>query len=154
MKVYKPEPQEIAKLIELGKDMWAESNFYATGEFDEVAVIAFSSYLYTNDDVLVLAVKATEDGGPVGMLVGQKVPYFFAPSKFMAVDHIVYVAPEHRGSSAAVRLLRGFVEWAEAKDVLELRLGVSTGVNPERTGKLYEKLGFANIGGIFTKRLI
>lgn len=153
MIVYRPEPKEFPTLIKMGAGMWEESNFYSTDEYDEEALQKLGEALYSHPDGVVLAVKESHDSAPFGMMVGQAVPYFFAPSKKMAIDFLVYVAPEKRGTSAAFRLLKAFESWARNKGVHEMRLGVSTGVEPERTAKLYRKLGFKNVGGIFTKPL-
>jgi GNAT superfamily N-acetyltransferase len=153
MIVTTPTVTEFPAIAELGRRMWAESKYAAVGEYDAEACMDFGWFLLNNDIGFFVVAKASEDTEPVGMFLGQLVPYFFAPSKLQATDNVVYVAPEHRGSTAFLRMLRAFERWAEDKGVFELVVGVSTRVNAERTGALYQKMGYTHIGGIFNKRI-
>lgn len=64
----------------------------------------------------------------------------------MAWDLLTYVVPEHRGG-LGIRLIKAYIERAKLLDIDDIHIGVSTGLEPERTGKLYERLGFRHIGG-------
>ena len=88
------------------------------------------------------AFVAEEDGILVGMIAGVPVEHFFSTDKY-ASDLVVYVAPEKRGSSALLRLVRAFEEWCFGTEgVREVTLGVSTGVHADATVRVYEKLGY------------
>lgn len=84
---------------------------------------------------------AVKDDQLVGMVGGMLVEHFFSSQKF-STDLVVYVTPEQRGSSAGVRLIAAYEEWAFTNGAEECGLGVSTGVEQERTVCIYERLGY------------
>ena len=45
-----------------------------------------------------------------------------------------------------VRLLDSFENWAKAKGVEELRIGISTGVNMDSFDRLMKKRGYSMVG--------
>lgn len=87
----------------------------------------------------------------VGVFAGCAFEHFFG-TDLVASDLILYVDPEHRGSSAAPRLIKAYEQWARGVGVKEIQLGVSTGVQPERTLRLFEKLGFGDTAYMLRKR--
>lgn len=93
-------------------------------------------------------VATDEDNIPVGMLIGQITPYIFS-GDLIAVDDAWYMVPKMRGSIQGVKLLKQFVKWGLGKGAVEVCVGVSTGVNLPRTGKLLSRLGFTEVGGTF-----
>ena len=95
----------------------------------------------------------TEAGGSlVGMFGGYLTDYFFCEER-LACDLLLFVEREHRGSSAALRMIRAFSRWAAERGAREVCLGVSTNINAERTGEFYERMGFARVGGLYKQRL-
>lgn len=124
----------------MARAMHEESPRYRGMTFSEKKAIAmidnYASWFSTGG-----AFVAELDGQRIGMIAGAVTEHFFTEDKF-ATDFVVYVKPEHRGSSAAVRLIKAFEEWATEQGVKEICLGVSTEVDPERTVCLYERLGY------------
>ena len=86
----------------------------------------------------------------VGIVVGLINEFWFSSERY-AMDLALYVHPEYRGSSAAIRLLTEFTKWCSTKNVKQIRMGESTRVNPEATKKLYEKVGFEVAGQLFVR---
>jgi hypothetical protein len=86
------------------------------------------------------------------VLAGYITEYAFC-SELVATDQIVYVIRRKRGTRAVLHLLKEFREWARQRGARELVLGITTGVDAERTGDLYRRLGFEFAGGNFTQRL-
>lgn len=84
---------------------------------------------------------AEKDGNIIGMVGGIITEHFFNHEKF-SVDFAVYVEPEHRGGSTVVRLVDTYEKWAQAQGVREISLGVSTGLEQEKTVCIYQKLGY------------
>lgn len=158
MIVNPPKPAELRFLAEMGRDMWEESVFKVTQDYDISSVIEFGVTVLTEflsgGDYFVNVARETNGTAPVGMIVGQVVPYFFCPNRRNAVDHIVYVSPNYRGTSAAHRLLKEFEKWAKDKGAIEMSIGTSTGVHPEKTHDFYVKMGYTHTGGIFKKPLV
>lgn len=89
-------------------------------------------------------------GTLVGMFGGVVVEHFFSTTK-MACDVVLYVTPEYRGTRIAPRLVHAFERWAIEAGADELVLGVSTGIEADRTASLYERLGYERSGITLTK---
>lgn len=141
--------EDVPALVALGRDMHDESPRFRGLPYDETQVTYVGRNLIENEDGLVLV--AEHDGQLAGMLAGVAVQHFFC-AEFYATDLVFYVVPEHRGSSAAFRLLAQWRTHWRSRGVTELVLGVSTEVHPERTMRLYERLGYRRSGGIMVSR--
>ncbi len=102
------------------------------------------------DDLVLLAV---EDGQVIGYLWA--ATHCLAPWSFIRVasDYLFYVMPEHRGSRAAIRLVRAYTEWAGKVGCLEVRLSVASGIHHDRTEKFYEAAGFTRYASTFNSKL-
>lgn len=90
--------------------------------------------------------------GRVGMFIGSLQRFYFSEERG-AFDLLWYVRPEARGGTAGVRLLDAFVGWSKDKGVREVRLGVSTGVDVEKTDRVLRRLGFSHVGGSYCLRM-
>ncbi|MCR9254696.1 MAG: GNAT family N-acetyltransferase [Alphaproteobacteria bacterium] len=89
---------------------------------------------------------AEKDGNVVGSIGLVKRPYWFSTESAWS-DLWFYVLPEHRGR-AGLDLLRAVK--ARATDLNErVVLGVSTGDAGGRKDRLYRRLGFEPIGGMY-----
>lgn len=88
-----------------------------------------------------------EEDEPAGMLGAWCRPPIFS-KECVASDHLVYVSPRYRGSSAFIKLVRAYVRWAKKRAKL-IFLATSTGYETE---KLYTRLGFIKRGGIYQLR--
>jgi GNAT superfamily N-acetyltransferase len=142
--------EDIDKLTELGARMHAESAYAFLAYDAEKVRRTIASYIDDPETYCVLA--AQQEQSIVGMLGAYLIDYFFCDEK-LACDVVVYVDAGFRGSSAATRLIRAFREWAAARGAREICLGISTGIDVERTGAFYERLGFAGAGGVYKQRL-
>lgn len=142
-------PSDVSDVVNLAKRMHAESAYrdldFSAPKVAQLALVAANSsgwYL-----------RVAYDGKtPVGMISGQITAYSFSDDK-MANDLVWYVIPERRGSPVAVRLAKGYVEWARGHGVREIKLSSSSNVEPEKTARLLERLGFERIGTIHKMRL-
>lgn len=85
--------------------------------------------------------------GPRGFLTAFLSPYSFSRT-IVAVHDIFYVLPEARGSSAAIRLVRFFQEWARASGAWMAMIAQHTNIEPERTTRFYERAGFRFMGTV------
>lgn len=157
MIVRKPKPSELQEMVDLGKVMWGEGVFNVTEDYDSDAAMDFGLNALTESmsggDFYMCVAKEDESSPIIGMVIGQSVPYFFCPKKKMVVDHIVYVHKDKRGSSAAYRMLKDFEDWAKTQNAVEISMGVSTGIHPEKTHDFYTKMGYTHAGGIYKKPL-
>lgn len=87
------------------------------------------------------AFVAEQNGVLVGMFGGVVVEYMFSEERY-ASDLAVYVTPPYRGSSAFIRLVAAFEQWAISQNAREIILGVSTDVGTAGTLMMYERLGY------------
>lgn len=142
--------ENIKDVVYLAEKMHGESA-YADMPFsvEVVAQRIYDQVILSEDGFGVIAYK---DTNPVGMIGGALATQFFGPSIF-AYDFGWYVTPKQRGSSIAIRLLKKFEKWAKKRGAEELHLGVTTGVNPEKTAKMFERMGYTYVGKNYTLKL-
>lgn len=71
----------------------------------------------------------------------------------VASDLLFYILPEKRGCLIGAQLVKSYRSWAEAEGCYEARLSLASGINEERTGKMYNKLGFDYFGIVYNSTL-
>jgi GNAT superfamily N-acetyltransferase len=97
---------------------------------------------------LGLILVAESDGKLVGVMVAL-ANYHYACDFIQACDLALFVYPEHRGGTAGARLVKSYVQWAQNIGA-EPTIGINTGVEVERSGKLLAALGAKNSGTNWT----
>ncbi|MBT7542385.1 MAG: GNAT family N-acetyltransferase [Gammaproteobacteria bacterium] len=139
MVIRKADTDDLPSLIRLGREMHQEAPTFNTLDFDEQTLVA----LFNSPGMVEYGACfiAEDKGETIGMFCGLVIPHFFGHS-LMANDLCLFVTKSRRGGTAAYRLIKTFESWAIAKGAVSLRFGISTNVEPERTLKLYEKLGY------------
>lgn len=94
----------------------------------------------------VLTVVAYRNGDAVGILMAVEWEHPLFTGRPVS-DMLVYVLPEHRGSTLAVRMIKMMERWAEELGAEGIMLGQSTRVGDmRRVMKFYEKLGYEPTG--------
>lgn len=127
-------------LVEAGLEMQSESSYrYLT--YDPDRVRSFLSGLIGTQYVRVYE----KDERIVAGMVGVATPAWFSED-MMATDLALFVEKKHRGSMAAVRLIRDFLRWAKDRGVKQIRPGVSTGAVGSAGSRLYESMDFEAVG--------
>lgn len=129
--------EDMPLLLYMGRLMHEESPRFSVHPFIEERAAQTIQYIINNDSGFI----AQDNERVVGMIGGALVPHYFSNVVF-ANDLAVYVTPEYRGGRAALLLVKAFEDWAMRNGAIEIVLGLSTGINPERTGKFYERLGY------------
>ena len=99
-----------------------------------------------------ILIAENNQGELVGMLAGYMVDFFFCDGNVVQ-DRVYYVLPEHRGSSAAFKLILAFRRWAESKGASELSINMSVAIDMPRFNKLMNHLGFNCCGSNFAMTL-
>lgn len=138
-------PADARTIADLGAAMHATSSF-ADMDYSAETVERFVHGLIESDQ---FAVVAEQDGKVFGLMLGAVTESWFGGSK-VANDFALYVTPEHRGSSAAVRMVQQFVGWALSRGAKQIRPGVSTG--SATAVRMYERMGFECVGACFVLR--
>jgi GNAT superfamily N-acetyltransferase len=90
--------------------------------------------------------------GVVGMLAGYVTDYFFSDVR-VAQDKWFYVLPQHRGSSAALKLMIAFRRWAENRQARELCINMSVDIDQPRFDRFMRHLDFRSCGSNFVLAL-
>lgn len=101
---------------------------------------------------VLLAALAEAGTQPIGMVTAVAGDYAFSTERRAMCD-LLYVVPDRRGALAAVRLVGHFEKWAYLAGAKTAIMGISTGIHPERTGQLFERLGYSVMGTSYRKAL-
>lgn len=136
----------LAKDIDTVAAMYQElhvTSAYSKLRWNQRKALNFLQVCVANPDIF--AVVTETKGRITGFMLAMVQEHWLADGA-MASDLTLYVEPGKRGGIAAVRLIKAYKCWAESKKVVYTNLGVSTGIEIERTGALYEKMGFGCVG--------
>lgn len=91
-------------------------------------------------------------GDQQGYMFGSVSALWFC-SKLRAYEQSLFVRPDCRGSLAAPRLIKRFVQEAATLGAVEVYVGSYTEFKTEKLFKLYERLGFERHGLGMIKRI-
>ncbi len=97
-----------------------------------------------------LAYEGTELVGLMLGIVGN-IPWV---KQEAAHEVMLYVKPEYRNGTIAMRLIRSFEDWAFDKHLDYVFMGVSAEINSAMVNQMYLRLGYENSGHNFRKHLI
>ena len=136
---------DIPQITRLGRLMHDESQ-YSYLHFSPDKVIAKCNDALVNPQIQCWV--TVKDETVTGMMAGQVFEYEFGQS-LIASDILVFVSPEHRGGTAFLRLVKEYIEWSKSLGAELIFLNQTTGVNQEATGKLYQRIGFDPVGGMY-----
>lgn len=135
---------DIRAMVALGREVHAQSRFAAHPYSESDASLTALEMIRASHGCALVA----DHGGSIeGFLLGGVMPCFFGPTR-VASDLVTYA----RRPGDGVRLVREFIRWAKARGCEEIEMGISGGINPERTSQLYEKLGMPKIGYLHAMR--
>lgn len=140
------EEKDLDRLVELGKQMHAESK-YAIYNFDSAKLRNHLwSGIWHDDGILIVSEK---DGEIIGGFYGWMSEQYFGNDK-VAVDLALFVQQDKRGAMAGALLVKRFIEIAKEKGAAQIVISNSTGVDKDRVGQLYEKLGMEHVGYVYS----
>ncbi len=91
---------------------------------------------------------ALQDDKPIGFIAVYLTYYYFNNLPFVT-DLAFYVDRAYRHTTAAIRLLTAAKVWAKSQDAAAIHLGITASHDPESTGRLYEKAGYAPWGVMY-----
>mgnify|MGYP000918724954 CR=1 FL=1 len=138
--------EDVNRMVELGALMHAESKFRAYS-FDPWKLAATIGALIDGEDGI--AIVAEEDGEIVGGFIGFLSEHYFGRDK-ASYDLALFLQPEHRVGTLAMRLIRAYIKVAKEKGASEVVIANSTGVAKERVARLFEHAGFKHDGFVFS----
>lgn len=141
---------DLSALIALGRRMHTETTI-AFPAIDRDAVAAHLRLTLAGPDRFYVAI-ARRDASPIGFVNGVIGSYAFSADLRGCCD-MLYVVPERRGGPAGMRLLRGFRDWAARHGAGAVYLGLSTGIAPDRSAALVQRLGYTPLGQTFRQEI-
>lgn len=140
--------EDIDEVIRLGVEMHKESR-YSRFNFDPYKCKILGFEIVDNPDMYFGYI--IEHAGKIqGFMLAFMTEFYFGNER-IAQDLALFVQKTRRGCMDAVNLIKKYQEWAIKNGADEIQLGITTGVNEKRTTKLYQKLGFNQIGTVFKK---
>ncbi len=139
-------PEDRDRILTMWAALHAESRYADFTTFSPKKVRATLEALLASPRGIVLL-----GDPPRGFMWGGCAAYAFADESY-STNAALYVEPATRGSFLAVSLIRAYERAARAQGVSEILIDVNSGVSTERTARLYERLGYRAIGGLFSKR--
>jgi len=138
---------DIPAMVALGAIMHAESRYNFMAYDGEKVSATLRSLIGVG-----FARVHERDGEIDGGMVGYMSEAWFSRAK-VAAELALFVTPGKRGGMAAWYLLSEFSAWAENQGAQEITLAITTGVKVEETGRMYQRLGFEQVGGVFKRRV-
>ena len=146
------ELEDIKEMAELGEMMHKEGAYsflpYSKSKCRELGK-KFKNWDYGNMWV------AESDGKIVGMYIAVITEYYFCYEK-LAQDMLLYVHPDHRKGTIAIRLVKKAEEWAKERGARQFMSATSLTRSPEQISKLkkfFNFMKYETVGNIFKKRL-
>ena len=135
---------DIPRMVELGALMHAESPEFKGMRFDSDKLAATIATVISNTGGGFA--RALElQGRVVGGMLAMATPHYFSPD-FVTCDLAMFIAPEHRGGMAAVRLLAAYRDWGKKLGAAKVQLGVMAGIDSWMVEALCERLGARRAG--------
>lgn len=137
---------DLPQLLRLGAAMHAESPRFSRLHFSAVRLEATLRALMDSPRGFVMVASA-DSGWLVGGMVAVAAPHW-ASDDLIATDLALFIAPAARGGLLPARLLSRYVQWARQLGAQIIQAGVTTGIEPETTARLYERMGLTRCGVI------
>ena len=140
---------DIETIVSLGERLHVESS-YSYLPFNAMKVRYLMAGIIGGDNGVVFV--AEKAGEIIGGIAGGVTEFWFC-DELHGFDYSFFVHPEHRGGSAAFRLLLAFESWCKNMGAKQMDIGITTGIHVDKTTRFYEKMGFVKSGQLFRKAL-
>ncbi len=142
---------DLERLVALAELMHAESRFRIF-RFAAPKVRNVLQGLIDSPDAGLVLVAVDETSTIVGAIALLCAEQWFSDERVVQ-DFGLFVDPKHRGGLAAVRLVAEGERWARERGARTYELGINTGVQVERTARLFERRGLARTALLYVKEL-
>ncbi len=131
---------DLDRILDLGEQLHKESPRWSRLSFNRAKAAEFIASLIVGAHGVVFV--AEKDGVVVGGIAGLATAHW-SSDDIVAQEVSFFMEPGARGSMVAIRLICALQAWGGIKGAKWLQAGTSTGLDPERTAGLYERLGFS-----------
>ncbi len=132
---------DIDEVMELAAVMYRESVNYRRLAFSPERVREMAGMVIKSGFAMV----AVRDGRIIGVMGGSLVQPAFSHD-LMACDFLLYVLPQYRGGTAAIRLVNAYVQWAHEGGAKLITVGVTAGIDNDAAITFYKAMGFHAMG--------
>lgn len=136
---------DVQAIVGLGASLMAESPRFSRLTFNADRLADFVAELLELDLGFVLVAEV--DGVVVGALLAMADQHY-AADDLIAYELALFVSPSHRGAALASILVGELRDWAMDIGATWVQAGTATGVEVDRTVRLYESQGFDRCGVI------
>lgn len=134
---------DIARLVELGRVMHAESPVFSRLSFDADVLADTLAQVVRSEHGFAWVLEV--DGEVVGGIAAGASPHWFSRD-ITTCDLALFILPQHRGTRGCAHLVNAYAAWARGLGAVLINLGVMTGVNTEQTVALLERIGWKRSG--------
>lgn len=104
----------------------------------ETAMTSMKLFILNNESSILI----DEENGVVKGFMAVRISTPIAGVDVIASDVALFVKPEFQGGLTVVKLIKRYESWAKEKGAKCIELGVSSGLNHERTLSIYSNLGY------------
>lgn len=145
-------PEDLRAMALMGADAVAESPTLSRFNYDSERMWAkaWDKYQLTPKQYGLLL--AERDGIVTGMLAAQIAPHLFVDA-LSAQCLVFYVRPEFRTGLSTAKLLKAYQRWGEQLGCDTLAIHVTSAVRMETTDRMLRKMGFAQTGGNYERKI-
>lgn len=133
---------DIPTLVAMGSAFIHESTSFKQRGFIPEKASKHFEWLIDGNGVVFLA---EDEGEIIGGFAGGITTDWQSDHK-LAFDYVMYVSPKFRSTGVARELVFTFILWAKEMGANRINCGTATMVNTDQCVKLYESLGFINVG--------
>lgn len=143
--------EDAYKIVEFGQKAHAETR-YKTQEFNPKSALQFLGLFKQFPNKYYIQYHKNNNDEVIAVFFGQVSIEYFS-GKVIATDLGMFVHPNYRGSPMFVKMLLSFERWAKERGANKVILYHSTGIEPEKTKRLFSKLEYVEFGSIFDKEI-
>jgi GNAT superfamily N-acetyltransferase len=144
--------EDIPTLVDIGRVYQQESRFKRYRYNPEKLRLNLENLVANTSGSHCFFVADNAKREPYALLIGCIETYFFSDEP-VAQSILFWVHPEHRGGSAAVKLMQAFRKWAMNRNAFEVAIGVNSAVHIDKADQFFRKLGFQITGGNYSLNL-
>lgn len=139
---------DLNRLVELGRSMFGESKKKKYNFNDEKLKNVIHYLIKEPSGIVFVAVEKEEI---IGGFVGNVIQHWYGDDTY-STDFALYITPEKRGGIMAMRMLKRYIAEAKKRNVDEICIGTTTGIETEMVERLYERMGFERDGSVFSMK--
>ncbi|GAA4647919.1 hypothetical protein GCM10023116_01810 [Kistimonas scapharcae] len=143
------EVADVRRVVEMGHSLRNESR-YAEYDFNFDRATDFVARHVSSDTYAGFLLEV--EGEIVGVLLAYST-YIYFGHDVVAQESAFFIEPEYRGKKYLELLVNAYLKWAHKQGAKCAYLGVTTGVNEDRTVASLEKHGFHRFGSLLRRKI-